>query len=571
MGRERPVTHFLSFGHRPPEPGDLALQSGIVLLSVPAVTFLLAALYMMLHPLGRIAGTGLQLGGFCVAAVLAYPYGRTTFKTSLLIALGVYALSLATCAFFVDLSYDGQDYHYTAIWALAHGWDPYRGADFGNFVAPGSDWEPWARHYPKGDWLYLAVEAASGLGYETAKNSGVLLAAAAALCTFGVLRKLGLRPWNSGMLAVCAAANPITLTQLFMRMCDGRLGSLTAVFVCLGALAVYRREWRYLPPALLALTLAINTKFSMIPIFTCLGVAVCAAVWLNRGLKPAAIGVAVLVVCVLFATFIVGWDPYLRNAVRKGHPFYPVMGKNHIDTMWDSRPVSLLPHHDLTRLGMSLAAATGYEGPVYKVPMTLTREEFDISGDPEPRFAGFGPFFLPALASALASVLLLMFRRPHTKAVAAILLVAATGVLLSTIIMPESWLARYVPQFWLCPVLIAAAAMTSNLRSLSSMGWLTASLLLLDSVTVGASSLIRESNGSLAIHRQIAELRAHPHNLCANFGGTPARWAMLTDAGLQVAIRETPPPARCIDVQSMPYVFFETGDALGDICHCPTQ
>jgi hypothetical protein len=46
---------------------------------------------------------------------------------------------------------------------------------------------------------------------------------------------------------------------------------------------------------------------------------------------------------------------------------------------------------------------------------------------------------------------------------------------------------------------------------------------------------------------------------------------MLTDAGLKVAIRETPPPAACRDVRQMPYVFFETGDTFGDICHCPSR
>ena len=563
------IRSWWRFGCEAPQPGTLALQSGILLLAIPVATYLLAALFLMLHGLTVAAAIGLQIGGFAGAAAFAYAYGRGAFRRSLLIAACVYVLSLVLCRFFVDLSYDGQDYHYTAIWALAQGWDPLRKMDFEQFAAPASDPEPWARHFPKGDWLYLAVEAAGGLGYETAKNSGIMLAAAALLCVYGAMRRIGLAALPGAIIAICAAANPVSLTQLFSRMCDGRLGSLAAIFVSLCMPAVDRREWRYVPACVLALVLAINTKFSMVPVFTLLGAGVCLAVHARGGRRPAAVAGALLAACVLVATFVIGWDPYLRNTIHDGHPFFPVMGKNHIDTMWDSRPLTLLPHGNLTRLAMSLVSATGYEGPHYKIPLTVSRNEFAEAGDPEPRFAGFGPFFLPGLLLATAALIACAIapQRRH----AALLSALASGALLSTLAMPESWLARYVPQFWLFPLLAGTAGTLAGAGSARTLGWLAIALLLLNSGMVGASSLIRETSASMAIHRQIARLQADPARLCANFGGTPARWAMLTDAGLRVAIRDTPPPAGCRDVQPMPYVFFETGDGFGDICHCPPQ
>jgi hypothetical protein len=546
------------------------LQSGIFLLAIPALTWLIAAAFLMLRGMGRDSAILLLVLGFAAAAAFAYAHGRATFKTALGVAVAVTLLSLALCRFFVDLSYDGQDYHYTAIWALAHGWNPFRFGHFGDYIAPASDREPWAPLYPKGDWLYPAVERAAGIGSEAAKNSGAMLLSAALLIVFAVLRRLGMAAITAAALALCAAANPVSLSQVFTRMCDGRLGSLAAIFIGLGLLAAWEKEWRYLPAALLAMALAVNTKFSMIPVFLCLGAGLCLAVWLRQGVRPAALLGAGYIVCVLIATFAIGWDPYLRNAVRHGHPFYPIMGANRIDTMWDWRPPALAPHGDLTGLAMSLASRTGYDGPDYKIPLTMTADEFAISGDPEPRFAGFGPFFLPALLAALAGVAGLALGRPGRRGTAALLLAGAAGVLLSTLTMPESWLARYVPQFWLFAVLAAAAATRAAQPAPRLIGWAAAALLLVDAGVVAASSLMREGPVSLAIHRQIAHYKADPENLCAYFAGSPARLAMLTEAGLKVAIRSGPPPKLCRDDEPMPDVFYETGDRFGDICHCPS-
>jgi hypothetical protein len=126
--------------------------------------------------------------------------------------------------------------------------------------------------------------------------------------------------------------------------------------------------------------------------------------------------------------------------------------------MWDSRPAILTSHHDLTRLGMSLASTTGYEGPGYKIPMTLSKDEFEVSGDPEPRFAGFGPFLFPALVAAIVTLATFAFRRPHRLNSSFLLFALAAGVLLPTVTMPQSWLARCIPQFWLFPLLVGAAA-----------------------------------------------------------------------------------------------------------------
>jgi predicted exporter len=170
-----------------------------------------------------------------------------------------------------------------------------RGVHFEDFAAPGSDVEPWARFYTKGDWLYLAIIAASGAGYETAKNSGVICSGCSSLRIWR-LRNLGMSAMRSWIIAICAAANPTSIRKLFMRMFDGRLGSLIDVFLSIASLAIVRRDWRYAPVVMLPLLMAINTKLSMGP-----------------------------VIVIAIAAFVMGWDPYLRNARHMGNPLYPLI------------------------------------------------------------------------------------------------------------------------------------------------------------------------------------------------------------------------------------------------------
>ncbi len=551
------------------QPGGLSLQSGILLTAIPGATFLLAAVYLLLFHLGTKSSALLQLAGFMLAAGFAYAFAKATFKRALAIAAVVYLMSLALASFFVDLSFDGQDYHYTAVWALANGWNPYRGGVFEDFAAPASDVEPWAKFYPKGDWLYQAVEVASGLGYETAKNGGLMLAAAALLCAYGALRQLGAGAMPSVWLAICAAANPVSLVQLFTRMCDGRLGSLVTIFSSLAVLAVRDRQWRFAAAALLPLVMAINTKFSMVPVFFWVGGVAALAVLISHGVKSGVKAGALLVTSVLLATFVIGWDPYLRNTVHNGNPFYPLMGANRIDIVSDSTPAGLGGHSALARLGLSVLSATDYEGPRLKIPFTISAEEFDFAGDPEPRVGGFGPFFLPGVVLATAALFVMAWGRRQMRGPDGLLITISMGLLLSVLTMPQSWLARYVPQLWLFPVFIAAAGILSAVKPARYLGWLAILVLLIDSGTVAASSLKQESAGSIAIHRQVTSLKSMPTHLCANFGASPARWALLAEAGLTVAIRDASPPPGCRDVQPMPYVFFQMSEEYGDICQCP--
>jgi len=63
----------------------------------------------------------------------------------------ILSLFLASC--FFDLSWDGQWYHQTAVYQMAHGWNPLR--DPMHTFSP--DLQDWVRHYAKGPWCIAAA------------------------------------------------------------------------------------------------------------------------------------------------------------------------------------------------------------------------------------------------------------------------------------------------------------------------------------------------------------------------------------------------------------------------------
>ena len=67
-------------------------------------------------------------------------------------ALAVLGVSLFLAAAFFDMSWDGLWYHQTAVYQMAHGWNPLR--DPMHSFAP--HLQDWLRHYAKGPW-YVAL------------------------------------------------------------------------------------------------------------------------------------------------------------------------------------------------------------------------------------------------------------------------------------------------------------------------------------------------------------------------------------------------------------------------------
>ena len=121
--------------------------------------------------------------------------------------------------------------------------------------------------YPKASWIKSAIDYSAGWPLEAAKGQATTLLLASFFSALGLLLELGYARISAATVSIAAAANPITLTQLFMRMIDGLLATTILLFV------VFMIDWirskRLMPLIGVSATIifAINLKFTAIPLF----------------------------------------------------------------------------------------------------------------------------------------------------------------------------------------------------------------------------------------------------------------------------------------------------------------
>lgn len=539
---------------RTPLPGDAGLQVAAIVVTFVAAAYGLGDLWFVL---GSILSQVVSIVILVLAAVAALMvgalWGRATLARAGIAVAALYVATALAASRLVDVTYDGQDYHFTAMWALVNGWNPYHN-HFSDFVAPGSSEEMWAWHFPKAHWLFGALQTSAGLSYEAAKTETMLLATATAGAAFGTARRFGMAVGRGAILAVLAALNPIAIQESFSRMNDGTMAGLIVCFIGFGSLWTIRGERRAMVVALIVLGVALNTKQSAIVILGfCCGLF-CVVVLVRRGWRAAAGTGGVLLATALTALFVVGADPYLRNWLVKGNPVYPMRGAPGIVIDDEFRPPKLARHSDPVRLAMSLAGRTAYAGPDYKLPFAVDTAELAQAGDAEVFLAGFGPWFSGVLATAAIAVLALVRCRPPTTSVASGLTATALVVALSSFAMPESWAVRYVPHLWLMPLLLAAAVDLAVPRMGRVLFVAACVAMLGDAAMVAGSLAVRQGAASAAIAGQTARWRALGGPVSVDVGASPARLALLEDAGLRVMLRNGYDP-RCRNTEAMPNAY----------------
>ena len=554
---------------RAPLPGDGGLRIAAMVIVFVLISFGLALVWLVLgHSLGRDSSRAALLVGAAAAVAAGGAFGRKGLASTVALLALAYAVTAFVANWIVDISYDGQDYHYTAIWALTHGWSPFY-ESFDRFVAPGADNEIWATYFPKAHWLFNALQVSAGLSYEAAKTEPMLLAIASGGAVYGVVRRLGGAAGWAGFAAVVATLNPIVLQELFARMNDAIAAGLYVVFLAFGTLVAVKADRRGLVVCLAALVLALNTKQSAILILAVLSAWLVVLAWLQKGTRRAILLGGNIFAAALIGLFLVGADPYLRNLVRHGNPVYPLRGAPDIVIDDEFRPPALGDHSDPMRLAMSLAGRTSYEGPDYKLPFSVSREEFQLAGDPEVFLAGFGPWFSGVLLLACAAVASAGLARPGWRSPAAILGLSGMAIAISAFIMPENWAVRYVPQLWLVPLLFAAAAFAAPAGPVSrALAALTLAAMIGNVALVGGSVALRQGGGSVAIARQVARLRQQPAAFSADVGASPARLGLLEDHGLAVSVRTGEDPRCSARAEPLPhaYAYEDNGGRPATVC-----
>jgi hypothetical protein len=178
--------------------------------------------------------------------------------------------------------------------------------------------------------------------------------------------------------------------------------------------------------------------------------------------------IALLVTAALLAVGFVGWRPYVTNVLEHHRVIYPPPD----ELGYKPGPTGEVPPNlQVAGRGWKLAALffartdRTYDPVRFKVPGTFDRDELYNMHMDTPT-GGFGPFFgavtLVALAAlAWASVRRTTLRLVYRHRLEVLLGLTAYG-LLTTILFPEPWWARFVPFAWVIP--LGAAGLAYALR-----------------------------------------------------------------------------------------------------------
>ena len=495
-----------------------------------ALLFALSSLWLIaggrLEPLS--ARTMLALAG--LGAVLVAKASKASIGTlACLVALVI--LSGLISHHVIDTSFDGQQYHYDAIRALADGWNPLR-QDFtlpSELKGTGGATPWWQDHYPKASWLASATWVAAGFDSETAKLPTLLMAGALFFGTLGLCLRCGLSRWQAVITAVLTTGNPIILVQILSRLNDGLLANCMGLVTVYSLLFLIRRTFAIGAALTGVLIFALNLKFSAVPILGGLSALICLVSLSAFGRARAFWLGGMLLAAALAGVIVFGAQPYLSNLLRDGHPFFPLMGSHPQDISSYNRPPALRDLSPLERVGVSLFSPTSagwdYLHVALKVPLSVKRDEIWAAGDHDGRLGGFGPLFSAVLVLCVG-VAILVLADPSRSRVSNLLLLFG-GALVVGIAMPKSWWARYVPELWWTPVFVALAGLASERLVNRTAARFLVCLIGVNVAIVAKATVSYDEGTSSAVRQQIVSIAAQDSDIAVALGECHARLPIL--------------------------------------------
>ena len=154
---------------------------------------------------------------------------------------------------------------------------------------------------------------------------------------------------------------------------------------------------------------------------------------------------------IFLSSLLLAFQPYILNLIKHKNPFYPSIGHNKLDFMTKQNPKEFKDKNYIYKFIRSMFSASSdsrMNNPQtpklhYKVPFTSKIDMPYIAEDI--RISGFGHWFSGIF---IISVLLTLIQFAKGKGKFAIF-----SVILTVLLNPICWWARFVPQLHLLPVL----------------------------------------------------------------------------------------------------------------------
>ena len=455
---------------------------------------------------------------------------------------------------FYDISYDGQVYHQEAIIQLAHHWNPVQ--DY--ITTDRSHSAVLLNHYAKGPWLYEAALYTATGQIEQSKVFNFLLMMISFLLALSALKSVGkFSTMQSIFFGLLLALNPISIYQAFSFYIDGQLASLLLCLVALSYRLVTHHDKVVLCSFMMSVILTINIKFTGVVYVVACIFLVGGYLWLLGKKHLYGYFIKSSLVGLFIGICVIGYNPYVTNTVYYGHPFYPLYGggAKTMDIMTSNSPPGFMQMNALQKLYVSIFSLSANkfdsEGSNVKKPFTVGLGElrpFVYGADV--RIGGFGPWF-SGIVVINGLILLLIFVFPTKTNMYGASLCAS--IMLSVLINPEAWWARYVPQFWLAPICMAAVASLDTKKIIRYLGVTLAGAVIINIGLVSFPYILGNYYCTQDLNRQLQHIAKEQQSIKVCFGEFTSNYVRFARWGIDY--EDVPDDIADINIEEIRYKY----------------
>lgn len=376
------------------------------------------------------------------------------------LSLAIVLCSLILASLYFDCSFDGQWYHQDALLFLDRGWNPFYDPLIENSEASGLV-ANYVNHYPKGSWTISAILFKLTHNVEMGKAIHFIAFFCFVCISLPYVRRAYSINWlQSSLVVLMLAFSPVIAAQWFSHCVDGFLASLLFLFfVLLIQLVSYPSEKKHWVLAGACFILLINVKFTSLVYAALFVLSFLAFVAIRKPslLKSYVLGWTLLA---FVGVCCFGYPTYVRNYVEKGHPLFPLMGKNN-----EGKSISEVQYarnfFEMNRFEKFYAAHRAipiytdqtydaFPKPLFNLAHSKKDWGYYKNFQPTP-MSPLGPYCPELWLYFLALVVLFFWKNKKPWSIGLFFLVVIT-----MIVQPEFWNFRYAPQIMLLFGLVCA-------------------------------------------------------------------------------------------------------------------
>lgn len=399
-----------------------------------------------------------------------------------------------------DLTVDGNSYHKTAIGLMSDGWNPiYESSNDFNSKTIGklseltkdnkSKIALWIDHYPKASYFIGTVIYSYTGNIESGKCITFLLDISLVLLLLSILEdKIG--KTKAIIISILVGLNPIVLSQIFTYYVDGLMGILFGIeLLLLSNTKIYEKKYDinfiYL---LCCCGIFVNLKYTGL-LYSGLIAAIYYIYYIIKNkqnrletFKNMTIKFSTIFI---IAIGFIGYSSYIKNTLDHHNPLYPIIGKDKVDIITMMYPDNYDNMNSFERFINSIYSKTenlsrNNGNTTIKNPLKIYKSEIDSIALPDTRIGGFGPLFGAITTVSIIFICILIIKKIKKDKIIINenILLFILSILLSIILVGESWWARYIPQFYYM-IFIIIYIFYNNIKNKKTRNILTYMILIL--------------------------------------------------------------------------------------------